>query len=252
MRKSVIAALLFATVSDVAAAPAFAQGAAPANTGAAPAAASATPAGQLSPDQITAFNQSVADFTAAQKLQQAGDNAGALPKYEAALPAIRAAVGVQPDNIDYVGFLANTLYADAAANGALQKFDAIIPLYKEAAPLWRKVSLARPTDAISRNILAGILVQLGNASLTTQDKAGADPYYKEAVDLARKSFAENGSDRIVRNLLLSALIGRSQSSGDAAVMQEAVTMGKTMLADGSIDAVNKPSAEALTGVKSAS
>src|SRR3546814_4915119 len=92
-----------------------------------------------------------------------------------------------PNNMDYVSFLANTLYADAAAQAAVQNFDAVISLYQEALPQWRKIVAAKPADANSRNILAGMLVQLGNKSLSGQDKATANGYYKEATELARKS-----------------------------------------------------------------
>lgn len=214
-------------------------------------AADQAPATEMSQAQIAAFNQAVADFTAGQTAQQAGDNATALAKYDAALPAIRTAAQVQPGNLDNAAFLANTLYAAAAANGALQKFDAMLALFEESAPQWRKVSAAKPNDAVSRNILAGIVIQLGNAKLAKQDKAGADPLYAEGVALARKSLAENGADAANRNLLLSGLIGASQTSADAKLKEEAVTMSKAMLADGSIDAANKPSAEILTGTKAA-
>ncbi len=215
--------------------PALAQNAAPA-------------AAQMTPDQVTAFNQAVADFTAAQAAQQGGDNAGALVKYEAALPAIRTAVQVQPTNIDNVNFLANALYAAAAAAGAQQQIDKTLALYEESVPHWRKLVETKPADATSRNILSGILVQLGNAKLAKQDKAGAAPLYAEGLTLARKSVAENGSDPIVKNLQLSALIGASQTSDDAAIKTEATTTAKAMLADGSVDAVNKPAAQALAGV----
>lgn len=215
--------------------PALAQNAAPA-------------AAQMTPDQVTAFNQAVADFTAAQAAQQGGDNAGALAKYEAALPAIRTAVQVQPTNIDNVNFLANALYAAAAAAGAQQQIDKTLALYEESVPHWRKLVETKPADATSRNILSGILVQLGNAKLAKQDKAGAAPLYAEGLTLARKSVAENGSDPIVKNLQLSALIGASQTSDDAAIKTEAATTAKAMLADGSVDAVNKPAAQALAGV----
>src|SRR3546814_20506084 len=90
--------------------------------------------------------------SAGQQLQQAANNAGAIAKYEGALPAIRTAVKVQPNNMDYVSFLANTLYADAAAQAAVQNFDAVISLYQEALPQWRKIVAAKPADANSRNI----------------------------------------------------------------------------------------------------
>lgn len=222
-------------------APAIAQ------TAAAPATPAPAGAGQMTQAQVAAFNQAVTDFTAGQTAQQGGDNAGALAKYEAALPAIRTAVQTQPTNIDNVNFLANALYAAAAAAGAQQKLDATLAYYEESAPFWRKIVAAKPADAASRDILAGILVQLGNAKLTKQDKAGADPLYAEALTLARKSVAEKAADPVAKNLLLSALIGASQTSADAKVKEEAVTMSKAMLADNSVDAANKPSAQALTG-----
>src|SRR3546814_1233176 len=159
--KPAFAALLCIGLS-AAAAPALAQEqAAPAQEPAASTAAHApTPAqpsteasaGKMTQEQIAAFNQAVADFTAGQQLQHAANNAGAIVKYESALPAIRTAVKVQPNNMDYVSFLANTLYADAAAQAAVQNFDAVISLYQEALPQWRKIVAAKPADANSRNI----------------------------------------------------------------------------------------------------
>lgn len=239
------------------ASPAFAQ---PAATPAADAAASApaesaqpaaSAATAMTPEQIMAFNQAVTDFTAGQTAQQGGDNATASAKYAAALPAIRKAVEVQPDNIDNVTFLANALYANAAAQGALGKMDQVIAMFAEAAPHFRKVVAAKPTDVVSRNIFVGVLTQLGNGKLSTQDKAGADPLYAEAVTLARKSVAEKPGDAAAKNLLLSALIGQSQTSADTKLRDEALSMGKAMLANGTIDAINKPSIEIMTGAKAA-
>lgn len=65
----------------------------------------------MTPEQITAFNKAVTDFTAAQAAQQAGDIAGAFFENDAVTPAIRAAVQAQPTNIDNVNFLANALFA---------------------------------------------------------------------------------------------------------------------------------------------
>jgi len=254
LSRAAIATLITAPLLSLA--PAIAQQAAPATPAgqpAAPAAAAgqqaAPAAGQMTPDQITAFNKAVTDFTAGQSAQQSGDNAGAVAKYEAALPAIRKAVEVDPTKIDNVNFLANALYATAAAKGALGQMDQVISLYGEALPHWRKVVEAKPADTASRNILAGILVQLGNQKLAAGDKAAADPHYQEALTLARKSVAENGTDKINRNLLLSALIGASQTGTDAALRTEAMDLGKAMTADGSIDAMNKPSVAAMTGQK---
>lgn len=224
--------------------PAAAQESATSPAPTAPAAASQAPAPALSQQQILAFNKAVTDFTAGQQAQQSGDNAGALAKYEAALPAIRDAVKTQPDKIDNVNFLANALYATAMANAALQKLDAVAPLYEESLPYWRQVVTAKPADAQSRGVLTGILIQLGNFKLGKQDKAGAAPLYAEAIPLARKSVAEQ-SNPVNRNLLLAALIGASQTNEDSAIKTEAATMSKAMIADGTVDAANKPSAQVL-------
>lgn len=228
-----------------AALPVAAQETAPSGAAAAQAPAAATaPAAALSQEQIVAFNKAVTDFTAGQQAQQKGDNATALVKYEAALPAIRDAVKTQPDKIENVNFLANALYATAAANAALQKLDAVAPLYEESLPYWRKVVAAKPTDVQSRGVLTGVLIQLGNFKLGKEDKAGSAPLYAEAVPLARKAVAEQ-SNPVNRNLLLAALIGVSQTSEDAALKAEAANMSKAMLADGTVDAANKPSAQVL-------
>src|SRR3546814_3594136 len=95
-----------------------------------------------------------------------------------------------------------------------------------------------------------MLVQLGNKSLSGQDKATANGYYKEATELARKSATAAPTDAVSKNLLLSALIGLSQTSEDKAVRDEAVAMGKTMMADGTIAAVNKRSEEHTSELQS--
>ena len=214
-----------------------------------PVAEAVSAAGQMTPEQIAAFNQAVTDFTAGQSAQQAGDNAAAVSKYDAAIPAIRTAVEVDPAKVDNVNFLANALYADAAAYGALGQMDKVIGLYGESLPHWRAVVKAKPADAGSRNILAGILIQLGNQKLGAQDKAGSAPLYQEALGLARASVAENGTDAVNRNILLSALIGAGQATGDSGLQSEAANLSKAMLADGTVDATNKPAAEILSGAK---
>ena len=241
LAKTALIALMSLSAPLALATPALAQ-----DTPAAPAAPAAA---QLTPAPSAAFNSAVTQFTAGQAAQQAGDNAGAVAKYDAALPAIRTAVEVDPSKIDNVNFLANALYADAAAYGALGQMDKVIALYGESVPHWRKVVEAKPTDAASRNILAGILIQMGNQKLAAQDKVGSAPLYTEALGLARKSASENAADKVTKNILLSALIGASQTSTDTALQAEAVALSKTMLADGSVDATNKPAAEALTGAK---
>lgn len=209
-------------------------------------AAAATPASTLTPEQITAFNEGVKSFTEAQKAQQAGDNAGALAKYQAALPGIRAVVQAQPDNIENTQFLSNALMATAATQAALKNVDAILPLYEESVPLLRKVVAAKPTDAPTRALFTSVLTQLGNAKLGAQDKAAAAPLYDEAAGLARKAVAEQATPAN-RNQLLAALIGASQAKDDPAIKVEAAQLSKTMLAEGSVDAANKPSAQILAG-----
>ncbi|MDV5824249.1 hypothetical protein [Sphingobium naphthae] len=227
-----------------------AEAPAPAADAAAPESdAAASAAREMTPEEIAAFNQAVTDFTAGQSAQQAGDNAGAVAKYDAAIPAIRTAVEADPGKIDNVNFLANALYADAAAYGAMGQMDKVISLYNDALPYWRKVVEAKPTDTASRNILAGILIQLGNQKLATHDTDGADPYYQEALTLARKSTAAQPTDAVSKNILLSALIGASQTSMEEGLRDEAINMGKAMMADGTIDATNRPSIEVMTGAK---
>jgi|TARA_Y100000780_G_scaffold223657_1_gene234235 tetratricopeptide (TPR) repeat protein len=211
--------------------------------------APATTAREMTPDEIAAFNQAVTDFTAGQSAQQAGDNAGAVAKYDAAIPAIRTAVEADPSKIDNVNFLANALYADAAAYGAMGQMDKVVSLYDEALPYWRKVVEAKPEDTASRNILAGMLIQMGNQKLAAQDTDGADPYYQEALTLARKSAAAQPADAVSKNILLSALIGASQTTTEEGLRDEALNMGKAMMADGTIDATNRPSIEIMTGAK---
>jgi len=206
----------------------------------------AAPASTLTAEQATAFNQAVADFTAAQKAQQANDNATASAKYAAALPAIRDVVKAQPDNIDNVAFLANALYASAAAEIALQKTDQGVALMEESIPYWRKSVAAKPADTTSQQVLTSLVTQVANVKLSKQDKAGAAPLYAEGLTLGRKLVAAT-PDATNRNLLLGALIGASQTSDDAAIKAEAASLSKTMLADGSVDAANKPAAEVLGG-----
>ena len=48
-----------------------------------------------------------------------------------------------------------------------------------------------------------------------------------------------------------AIAAELLTSDDAAIKAEAVTMSKTMIADNSVDAINKPSAQALAGTPAA-
>ena len=167
MLKSAITALSLSTA--MLAAPAMAQDAA------APAGQAAAAA--LTPEQAEAQNKAIADFTAAQQAQAAGNHAEVIAKLEPALPTIREIVARDPGNVQNAGFLASALTITANSQGALGKIDAIPPLYKEAAPQWMKVYEADKANAGVRNTLVAILVNLGNFGLTQQDKAGAKPHF---------------------------------------------------------------------------
>lgn len=247
--KSVLTALM------VVAAPAFAQQAtpeapppeAPPIEEAAPDADAAPAARELTTAEIAAFNKAVSDFTAGQTAQQKGDNAGAVAKYDAAIPAIRTAVEADPSQIENVNFLANALYADAAAYSALGQMDQVMRLYDESVPHWRKLVETKPTDVASRNILAGILIQLGNQNLRDHDRGGADPFFEEALTLARQTVADQPGDAASKNILLAALVGASQTTTQEGMRDEAIGLGQAMIADGTIDATNRPSIETMTG-----
>jgi tetratricopeptide (TPR) repeat protein len=202
---------------------------------------------ELTSAEIAAFNKAVTDFTAGQTAQQKGDNATAVAKYDAALPAIRVAAQADPSKIDNLNFLANALYAQAAAYGALGQMDRVIPIYDESVPYWRKVVEAKPTDIASRNILAGILIQLGNQNLRDHDRGGADPFFEEALKLARQTVTDQPGDAASKNILLAALVGASQTGTEEGIRDEAISMGQAMIADGTIDAVNKPQIDTMTG-----
>lgn len=213
----------------------------------APAAETAPVSRELTPAEIAAFNKAVTDFAAGQTAQQKGDNATAVAKYDAAIPAIRSAVEADPAKIDNVNFLANALYADAAAYGAQGQMDRVITLYAEAAPYWRKVVEAKPADVANRNILAGLLIQLGNQNLRDHEPGGADPFFEEALTLARQTVVDQPDDAVAKNILLSALVGSSQTTTQEGRRDEAINLGKAMIADDSIDATNRPLIETMTG-----
>lgn len=202
---------------------------------------------ELTSAEIAAFNKAVTDFTAGQTAQQKGDNATAVAKYDAALPAIRTAADADPSKIDNINFLANAFYAQAAAYGALGQMDRVIPIYDESVPYWRKLVAAKPTDTASRNILAGILIQLGNQNLRDHDRGGADPFFEEALTLARQTVADQAGDAASKNILLAALIGASQTGTEEGIRDEAINLGQAMIADGSIDATNRPQIDTMTG-----
>jgi len=208
----------------------------------------ATPQNSLSTEQTSAFSTAINEFTAAQKAQQAGNNTIALSGYERALPAIRKVVEVQPDNLANVKFLANVLYVTAIAKASTQNFDAAMPLLEESLPQWRKIVAQEGSDTQSQTLFASILTQLGNAKTGKQDKTGALPLYTEAIAQARQALTKK-PDKSSKNLLLGALIGASQAGDDPVLKSEVAAMSRSMIADGSVDATNRPSAQILARSK---
>lgn len=198
----------------------------------------------LSQDQIVAFNQAVSDFNAGQEALKQKNYAEATAKYQSALPAVRDAVRSAPGNMDYVNFLANLLYTNAAAEAALQKTDQALALMEESIPHWRRVVESKPAEQQNQRVLASILTQVANAKLVKGNKAEAAALYNESLALARRLVSAT-PDAANRNLLLSALVGASQT-GTTAAKAEAIKMAKAMIADGSVNAANKPAAEVLS------
>ncbi|MBY0620929.1 hypothetical protein [Sphingomonas ursincola] len=237
MLKSAITALFLST--SMLAAPAMAQNAA------APAGQAAAPA--LTPEQAEAQNKAIADFTAAQQAQAAGNHAEVIAKLEPALPTIREIVARDPGNVQNAGFLASALTITANSQGALGKIDAIPPLYKEAAPQWMKVYEADKANASVRNTLVAILVNLGNFSLTQQDKVGAKPHFEQALAIAKEGRASDPANADLANAEFSSLIGLNQATGEASFLEAAKPVGTELREKGIVSAANKPAVDAILG-----
>lgn len=237
MLKSAITALFLST--SMLAAPAMAQDAA------APAGQAAAPA--LTPEQAEAQNKAIADFTAAQQAQAAGNHAEVIAKLEPALPTIREIVARDPGNVQNAGFLASALTITANSQGALGKIDAIPPLYKEAAPQWMKVYEADKANAGVRNTLVAILVNLGNFSLTQQDKVGAKPHFEQALAIAKEGRASDPANADLANAEFSSLIGLNQATGEASFLEAAKPVGTELREKGIVSASNKPAVDAILG-----
>lgn len=237
MLKSAITALFLST--SMLAAPAMAQNAA------APAGQAAAPA--LTPEQAEAQNKAIADFTAAQQAQAAGNHAEVIAKLEPALPTIREIVARDPGNVQNAGFLASALTITANSQGALGKIDAIPPLYKEAAPQWMKVYEADKANASVRNTLVAILVNLGNFSLTQQDRVGAKPHFEQALAIAKEGRASDPANADLANAEFSSLIGLNQATGEASFLEAAKPVGTELREKGIVSAANKPAVDAILG-----
>lgn len=244
MLKSALTALFVSTA--LVAAPAMAQDAsAPANAQSAQ--ATQAPATTLTPEQIEAQNKAIADFTAAQQLQAAGNHAEVIAKMEPALPTIREIAARDTANIQNAGFLASALTITANSQGALGKIDAIAPLYSEAAPQWTKVYQADKANTGVRNTLVAILVNLGNFSLSKQDKMAAKPHFEQALAIAKEGRAAEPASADLANAEFSSLIGLNQSTGEASYLEAAKPVGAELREKGIVSAANQPAVDAILG-----
>lgn len=235
MMKSAITALFLSAAAL--SAPAIAQ----------EAAAPATAAPALTPEQAQAQNKAIADFTAAQQAQAAGNHAEVIAKLEPALPTIREIASRDPANVQNAGFLASALTITANSQGALGKIDAIAPLYAEAAPQWTKVYEADKANAGVRNTLVAILVNLGNFSLSKQDKAAAKPNFEQALAIAKEGRATDPASADLANAEFSSLIGLNQSTGEASYLEAAKPVGAELREKGIVSAANQPAVDAILG-----
>lgn len=250
MTKSAISLLFASSALAFASSPAFAQEAAPAAPATAETpsepAAQAAPT-QLTPEQVEAQNKAIADFTAAQQAQAAGNHAEAIAKLEPALPVIREIASRDPNSIQNAGFLASALTITANSKGAMGNIDAIPPLYTEAAPLWMKVYEADKANAGVRGTLVSILVNLGNFSLNQENKAAAQPNFEQALAIAKEGRAADPANAELANAEFSSLIGLNQSTGEETYLEQAKPVGEELRAKGTVSAANKPAVDAILG-----
>lgn len=261
MMKSAISVLFASSALALSGAPAVAQTATPAEPAAnpsSPAASESAPSGQagsasqsaaaeLTPEQIEAQNKAIADFTAAQQAQAAGNHAEAVAKLEPALPVIREIVSRDPNSIQNAGFLASALTITANSQGAMGNIDAIPPLYTEAAPLWMKVYESDKANAGVRGTLVSILVNLGNFNLNQQNKAAAQPNFEQALAIVKEGRAADPANPELANAEFSSLIGLNQSTGEASYLEQAKPVGEELRAKNAVSAANKPAVDAILG-----
>lgn len=247
MKKSAISMLFVSTALALSASGAHAQDAAAPQ--AAPAAEAGTQAAAtaLTPEQVEAQNKAIADFTAAQQAQAAGNHAEVVAKLEPQLPVIKEIAARDPANVQNAGFYASALTITANSQGALGKIDAIAPLYTEAAPQWTKVYEADKANAGVRGTLVSILVNLGNFSLNKQDKASAQPYFEQALAIAKEGRAADPASADLANFEFSSLIGLNQATGEASYLEAAKPLGAELREKGTVSAANKPAVDAILG-----
>lgn len=268
MMKSAISILFASTALAFAGAPALAQDAAAANN-AQPAAgqpatdqpaadqsataqpgasqAAQAPAAALTPEQVEAQNKAIADFTAAQQAQAAGNHAQVIATLEPALPVIREIAARNPADIQNAGFLASALTITANSQGALGKIDSIAPLYMEAAPQWTKVYEADKANAGVRGTLVSILVNLGNFSLNKQDKMAAQPHFEQALAITKEGRMADPASADLANFEFASLIGLNQATGEASYLEAAKPIGAELREKGTVSAANKPAVDAILG-----
>lgn len=246
MMKSAISVLFVSSAMALAGAPALAQDAT-ATDSAQTAQTTQAPATTLTPEQAEAQNKAIADFTAAQQAQAAGNHAEAIAKLEPALPVIKEIAGRDPANIQNAGFYASALTIVANSQGALGNIDAIAPLYTEAAPQWTKVYQSDKANAGVRGTLVSILVNLGNFSLNTQDKTAAKPHFEQALAIAKEGRAADPTSADLANAEFSSLIGLNQSTGEASYLEAAKPLGAELREKGTVSAANKPAVDAILG-----
>ena len=248
MMKRSISRFLLTTGLAVACSPAFAQDAAPAAP-ATDAAAQATQAAAvaLTGEQIEAQNKAIADFTAAQQAQAAGNHGEVIAKLEPALPTIREIASRDPANVQNAGFLASSLTIVANSQGASGNIDAIAPLYKEAAPQWMKVYEADKANTGVRDTLVAILVNLGNFGLSKQDKTGAQPHFEQALAITKEGRMTDPTSADLANSEFASLIGLNQSTGEASYLEAAKPVGAELREKGIVSAANQPAVDAILG-----
>lgn len=252
MMKSAISVLFATSALALIGSPANAQTTgAPASAQAPAATADAqttqAPAAALTPEQVEAQNKAIADFTAAQQAQAAGNHAEVIAKLEPALPVIREIASRDAANIQNAGFLASALTITANSQGALGNIDAIAPLYSEAAPQWMKVYESDKANGGVRNTLVAILVNLGNFSLNKQDKAAAKPHFEQALAITKEGRMTDPASADLANAEFSSLIGLNQSTGEASYLEAAKPVGAELREKGIVSAANKPAVDAILG-----
>lgn len=194
---------------------------------------------------VEAQNAAVAAFTDAQKLQGAGDAAGAATRIAPHMDTIKAMAAAKPDDVNIAGMYGSALLFQA--NGALTAKDNAGALnYLEASlDPWRKVTQANPTDAAIRTQFVGTLVNVGNLKLQAGNKEAAKQHFEEAIALAQPAYQSAPTDEANANLLLGATIGMNNVTQDPAWFAKVKTLGQELKGKNLLNAANAPAVEAV-------